>query len=662
MEDQRAAPRPDAGAADGGDHRIRHITALDGVRGLAVAAVLLYHGDALPGGFLGVDAFFVLSGFLITSLLLAEAGASHRIRLREFWVRRARRLLPALFLMLLGITLYAPLLASPSDLHRIRGDAISTLLYFANWHSIAANHGYWSLFQSPSPLEHTWSLAIEEQFYLVWPLVVLGVVALTRRFSRRRVGAGTAAGMLAVSVGLGVASTAWMWVSYRAGTDPSRLYFGTDTRAGSILVGAALAAWLVWKGPTRRVERRVALEVAAVVAMVFLAFEWARASGTAAFLYRGGFLACGLAVAAVIAAAAHPRPGVVARVLAVRPLVLLGVISYGVYLWHWPIYVAMTERSTGLSGATLLLTRIAVTLAVATASFVLVERPIRTGHYPLRRLAIGVPVAAAVCAVAIVASTAGGTATPAIAASPPRHLHGVVLARDVGTRLLVAGDSVGGNLATATEQVAPQYQMSVYDATSPGCLLGIDTARTLIHDQAAPLTNVHRCEPLINAGLASFTPTKVLLVYGNEAAFSDVSLNGQWVGPCDRAYQSWYEREVVSLAATFNLHGAAVYLTNVSPLGSDWPPSDSAQRVGCLDAMDLQISRTAPNVTLIDLAEFVCPGGACRQTYQSDPFRTDGLHFSNPAARYVALWVLGQVQGRAPATTPSAVAAASPRR
>ena len=167
--------------------RIRYLPALDGLRAFAVLAVLGYHGGLgwLSGGFLGVDAFFVLSGFLITTLLLSEWGHRNRIALSAFWARRARRLLPALFLMLLGVALYAAFAAAPNELATIRGDALSSLLYVANWHFIFSHQSYFAQFTTPSPLRHMWSLAIEEQFYLVWPLIVYGVLrSFAGRFVR----------------------------------------------------------------------------------------------------------------------------------------------------------------------------------------------------------------------------------------------------------------------------------------------------------------------------------------------------------------------------------------------------------------------------------------------------------------------------------------------
>ena len=204
---------------------------------MAVAAVLLYHGDIswARGGYLGVDAFFVLSGFLITSLLLAEWRGDGRIALSAFWARRARRLLPALFLVLAAVAAYGAVIAAPAELAHLRSDGLSALGYVANWGQIFSHQSYFESFAAPSPLRHTWSLAIEEQFYLVWPLLVAGVLRC-RRGSIRSLGAVTGA--------LLAASAVWMIVLYKPGVDPTRVYYGTDTRAQSLLMGALLAILL----------------------------------------------------------------------------------------------------------------------------------------------------------------------------------------------------------------------------------------------------------------------------------------------------------------------------------------------------------------------------------------------------------------------------------
>ena len=221
----------------------RHLPALNGLRGLAVLGVVAYHLQLgwASGGYLGVDLFFVLSGFLITTLLLEEWVGSGRINLAAFWGRRARRLLPALFLVVAALALYLvcdAVFGGPGanglvDLSGLRGDAIATLLYVNNWHLIYAHQSYFAQFSTPSPLQHTWSLAIEEQFYLVWPLVLLVLLRFGRQTWR-----GTG---LAVAVSLGVLSSMLMAVLFQPGTDPSRIYFGTDTRLFDLMAGATIA-------------------------------------------------------------------------------------------------------------------------------------------------------------------------------------------------------------------------------------------------------------------------------------------------------------------------------------------------------------------------------------------------------------------------------------
>ena len=221
----------------------RHLPALSGLRALAVLGVMAYHLQLgwASGGYLGVDLFFVLSGFLITTLLLEEWVATAAINLAAFWSRRARRLLPALFLVVLALAVYlvanaefaGPGANGAIDLSALRGDAIATLLYVGNWHAIYAHQSYFAQFSSPSPLQHTWSLAIEEQFYLVWPLLLALVLRASRR-SWRQVGLG-----LTVVVGLG--SAALMALLFHPGADPTRIYYGTDTRLFDLMAGAAVA-------------------------------------------------------------------------------------------------------------------------------------------------------------------------------------------------------------------------------------------------------------------------------------------------------------------------------------------------------------------------------------------------------------------------------------
>src|ERR687886_1892219 len=226
--------------------RVPYLPGLDGLRAIAVAAVLLYHADLawIPGGFLGVEVFFVISGYLITALLLAEWRKRERLDLRSFWLRRARRLLPALLLLLLA-TLTTFVLFLPGEVAKVRGDALSALGYVTNWYFILRQQSYFEVIGRPSPLLHLWSLAIEEQFYLVWPPLLL---LLLRRWEKR--------GALVVALAGSLASAVLMALLFRPGADPSRVYYGTDTRAAGLLFGAALACvWAPWRDRERAAMR-----------------------------------------------------------------------------------------------------------------------------------------------------------------------------------------------------------------------------------------------------------------------------------------------------------------------------------------------------------------------------------------------------------------------
>lgn len=372
-----AAPSPAPTPPPGG-----RIAGLDGLRALAVSAVVVYHLGAgwLPGGFLGVDAFFVISGFLITTLLLAEFERSGRIRFGAFYLRRARRLLPALFLMLAATLVLAATVARDVAAQTLR-DTPGALLYVSNWWALGQEQSYFDLIGRGNLLAHLWSLAVEEQFYLVWPVVVglLGLVATRTGRSVRR--------LVLVVAGTGaLVSTGWMAAVAVTGgmpidQDPTRAYFGTDTHAMSVLLGAALAA--TWD--VRRFRRTVAPGARLILLLVgaagLAAVAWLTmaVSEYTAWLYRGGFLLATILVALVVAGATHPASPL-GRVLDNPPMRWVGERSYGIYLWHWPIML-VTRPGIDLpwTGAWVDVTRVAIVLLVAAASYRFVEVPVRSG-------------------------------------------------------------------------------------------------------------------------------------------------------------------------------------------------------------------------------------------------------------------------------------------
>jgi len=299
--------------------------ALDGVRALAVAAVLAFHGGvaALAGGFLGVDAFFVLSGFLITSLLLAERARTGRIDLLAFWGRRARRLLPALLLLVAVVALVARWTMPREELSALRWDALAAVAYVANWRMADRDGDYFAATGTPSPLQHTWSLGIEEQFYLLWPMIVLGVLALAGRRWR---------GPLLAACVIGAAGSWALGAALYRPDAVDRVYYRTDTRAVALLVGCGLAVALSGREAVRSRVRRLVIAALATVGAGMTAVLWATADGGDEWLFDTGLWVAAVAVAAVIAHVVISPTSAIARLLAVPPLIWLGRISYGVYL------------------------------------------------------------------------------------------------------------------------------------------------------------------------------------------------------------------------------------------------------------------------------------------------------------------------------------------
>jgi len=362
---------------------LRHIAALDGLRGIAVVGVVAYHLGWLPGGFLGVDLFFVLSGFLITSLLLdafaGQAGGSARESLVTFWGRRFRRLLPAVMALLVVVLAWLAAWGTPSEQALARSDARWSIPYLTNWHLIAVARDYWGAATSESAFNHLWSLAIEEQFYVVWPLVVCVVV-------RRRRGI-QALGWL--TAGLIAASFAAVVALYDPAT-VSRVYFGTDTRAGALLMGAFIALPQARRFVNVVVTRhRVATVGLSAVSATVLVALWCNGKAWLGFLMHGGIALHSAAAAILIAVSAAVAqldrlPTAVPRLDPTRwcahpALTWLGTRSYGIYLWHWPLIVLGRPRLTHLAAPLRSLLFIAASLALAEASFRLLERPIRRG-------------------------------------------------------------------------------------------------------------------------------------------------------------------------------------------------------------------------------------------------------------------------------------------
>lgn len=353
-----------------------YLPGLDGLRAVAIIGVLLYHAgiDWMPGGFLGVDVFFVISGFLITSLILEEYDRSGRVNFTKFYLGRARRLLPAVAVLLIAVGV-AVLIVYQDALSAFREDALATVFYVNNWWYIFVDQSYFESVGRPPLLKHLWSLSVEEQFYLIWPAFALLLMRSGGRPLVRR-----------LALVLAIASTVWMAVlsirnGYPVDADPSRAYFGTDSHSMGLLVGAGLAT--MWR-PGRlstQVPRGAQLiitgigvaSLAAVIGFYLFVGEFTP------WLYRGGFLALAFFTTALIAAVTHPA-SFLGPALGTGVLRYIGRRSYGIYLWHWPIFmVTRPGIDVEWSEPVTFVVRIALTLVIAELSYRLVEMPIRRG-------------------------------------------------------------------------------------------------------------------------------------------------------------------------------------------------------------------------------------------------------------------------------------------
>ncbi|MDO3410056.1 acyltransferase family protein [Saccharibacillus sp. CPCC 101409] len=353
----------------------RYMPGLDGLRALAVLAVIFYHlhTEWAPGGLLGVTMFFVLSGYLITDILMAQWDRMGRFDMKDFWVRRAKRLLPAMLAVVLATVLWS-IVVDRSRLPAMLGDVPAALLYYSNWWLIFHEVSYFQSFGPLSPLGHLWSLAVEEQFYIFWPVLLgIGLILANKRRAR----------LALVLAGLSLASALAMGIMYHPGEDPSRVYYGTDTRLFSLLIGAALA--VVW--PSRKLKTNISksatktLDITATICLIVIAVLIFKSNDYGTFLYRGGMVLLSLATTILVAALAHPacRLG---RVLGAKPLRWIGARSYGLYLWHYPVIVLTTPLvNTGGPNITRILLQLLVSFALAALSYRYIEQPVRTGEF-----------------------------------------------------------------------------------------------------------------------------------------------------------------------------------------------------------------------------------------------------------------------------------------
>ena len=633
----------DANSAPARTTPLAHQRSLDGIRALAVLAVMLFHGGVswAHAGFLGVDIFLVLSGFLITYLLLREIATTQRVAVTAFWLRRARRLLPALTLVLVAVALFSAFVATDEEAFGLQGDLFGSLFYVQNWRFIFNGQSYFAQFGSPSPLRHMWSLAIEEQWYLVWPLAFLGIVRLTRSSLR---------GIAMVISGLAVGSALLMVALYHDGGNATRAYFGTDTRAQALLIGAALAVAFSARRAPHTLPFAVLVQLAGMLGLAFLAWVIVAKSESWTTLYRGGFSLVALAAAAVIAAAMTRGP--VRSALSLPPLPTIGLISYGLYLWHWPIYVLLAPGRTGLDGNRLLAVRFAVTVAVATVSYVLVERPIREQRWAwVRGRALWIPITAAATALTVFGLTVGS------AAAEPRPNPTAEFVKlynrpppPGAARILVAGDSIAFTLVNVGLSPALQDLVWLRGAAKLGC--GINGGTPLSGGVSG--ASQSRCADWPRrwaAAVRAHKPDVAVLLLGGWEVFDRV-IDGRTLRVGSPEMEA-HLRSQLDRARKILTSGGATLAILTTPCFSiarrnlgQWGEPERADpaRVQWLNEVWSRYAVDhSTDVRLLDLNGHACPGGDFAATIDGAKMRTDGVHFTDAGAKVMWQWLAAEL-------------------
>ena len=647
-----------------------HQPGLDGLRALAVGAVLLYHARFgwATGGFLGVSLFFTLSGFLITSLLLREGATTGTVDLRRFWTRRFRRLLPAAWATIAAVVLMGLAGVWNTDqLRDLRGDVPFALAQVVNWHFILQRRSYGAAFQAPSPLEHYWSLAIEEQFYLLLPLVVVGLLALERRRGGRSVRFLATAFLL-----LGGASVLLNGMLARSGTDAA--YFGTFSRIFELLAGALLACVLIRGTWLRaRTARAVATWGAAAALGVTVVF-WHVATVGSPWMYPTGFLVVAACSCALILGAM--QGGFVTRLLELRPLVWLGGISYGVYLIHWPVFLWLTPERVGWLPWPLFALRMAVTLTLAVCMFRLLERPVRVGGLlPARRARVVAP--ATIVAVLL------GTAMATADLPPPTNLQRAAAETTTLPPRPLQVTFVGDRLAASLDGHADVGGRSPMHATvlsAPDC--GLATGGWVRRSDGTFERDSDRCGDVRSALIDRITGLHpdVVVVWAGSRDLADrrMSPESPWAGPGTPQIDEFLTVDVSETLRQLVATGAQVVALSTPPLGEPAAPppavpttmpsdptraallgteiaqigegippaasADDGARLAAWNAV-LAASAAKAGATYLDAAAEIAtwPGGALDQRW-----RLDGLGLTPAGARRLARWLSPQLRDLRP--------------
>jgi peptidoglycan/LPS O-acetylase OafA/YrhL len=612
--------------------------ALDGVRGVMVIAVTFYHGG-FPGAggfFLSLDGFFVLSGFLITSLLLIDVRKDGNVNFGKFWSRRARRLLPALIVLVVTILIINIVSGIPSSHSQAAQEGLAAMFYYSNWYYIIVHNGYFGSQLSVSPLQHTWSLAIEEQFYLVWPLI-LSIILWIRR----------SLWPLLVATVLGALwSAIEMYRIFDHGANINHAYYGTDARAQALLVGCSLAIIVAkWNIGKTNISKWVVATLA-TLGTATLAVLWLTASGPAPWAFGGGFFATDVSVACIILATVIMPKGIFAKILSWRVFRGAGIISYGWYLWQFPVDQWLTVSNVGVGGYLLFLVRTAVGLALAIASYYIVEQPIRTGRL-LRSWRSFVVTPIAVIGVLSFALTVNAlTPSTSILSYLPSNLPAVPTSYQLDPlKVMIVGDSDALTLGLGLGSVSNYYGDDIYVDGLLGCGVlsgGLIDDKGNIGPQGGPQSCSY-WESDYRYDVNSQNPDVAVLLVGRWECLDHNWGNG-WEHIGEPAFDSRLRSSLATAINILHSNGEPVILMTSpyfsqgnQPNGAPWPQG-LPSRVNEFNKILRQVASQYPKfVTVFNLNKLADPGGQFAYTINGVQIRnSDGVHFVPQGAVYLS--------------------------
>ncbi|WP_285105979.1 acyltransferase family protein [Promicromonospora sp. MEB111] len=600
-----------------------YFRAVDGLRGVAVLSVLMYHTGLYENGLFGVDLFMVLSGYLITLTLLREESRRARIRLGSFYRRRAKRLLVPLLVTLGATAVATTLLGRPEEADRVLQQGLASLLQVANWEQIARGEAYWDAMGVPGPLAHMWSLSLTEQFYLVWPPLLALVCAVVTR-GRRAV-------IAVIAAGLAIAMTTVTVLQYDGG-NADLMYLGTHTHGVGLMVGSCAAFVTAAslrrqaRGPVAR--RRLPRPLAGLVTVVLLGAIVVVSVGTdtyeAPWLYRWGGLTVVAVLSAALILALTREDTLVARAFASMPLVELGKASYSLYLVHVPVFWVL-QRTVEVPGpATIALMGIPWSVVIALFLHHIVGEPVRLRRWNRAGGTSFAVLTAAVCAALVVSPT--------------------MVRQESGTggvRVLVLGDSLGHDFATSLTTFAAD-DFSVTDAAFNGCgIFSPETSRTTAIEQG-PAPGCLPWEDRWRDAVRESAPDVVLVNLAWDGA--EQRVGGRWTEPCSPAYADRYRYQLASALEILTADGTQRQVLLAS--SRRFTPIATPENAACHTDLLRELAAEHPaTVSMLELDEFVCTDRECRQeTPDEAPTYIDTVHFTRAGMRWIAPWLATSVQ------------------